>query len=65
MKLYRVREAARVAECPYTEYRLRLLIAAGKCPGVMVGNRFMIDLESLIEQTRKEALSAVKQRETV
>ena len=60
MKLYRVRECAAQPECPYTEYRLRLLIAAGKCPGLMIGNRFMIDLDSLIEQTRAEALANVR-----
>ena len=60
MRLYRVREAAQAADCPFTEYRLRLMIAAGRCPGVMVGNRFMIDLDALIAQTKEESRAAVK-----
>lgn len=63
MKLKTVREAARMPECPFSERWLRHLIAAGKCPGVRVGNRFMIDLELLQEWVRREALREVQDAE--
>lgn len=59
-KLLRVREAAADPRCPYSEYRLRLLIAQRECPGVRVGNRFMVDLDALEEITRQAALKNCK-----
>lgn len=59
-KLYRVREAAADPRCPFSEYRLRLLIAQARCPGVRVGNRFLIDLDALEEITRQEAVRNLK-----
>ena len=32
------------------EYRLRLMVAAGTCPGIKVGNRFLINVTALAEQ---------------
>ena len=59
-KLYRVREAAADPRCPFSEYRLRLLIAQSRCPGVQVVHRFMVVLDALEEITREAAISAVK-----
>lgn len=53
--LYTVRQEARLPDCPFTEHRLRLMIAQGLCPGVRVGNRFMILHDALVEQVRQEA----------
>lgn len=38
-----------------SEYYLRLLVAQGKCPGVFSGNRFLINVDALIEQLDKES----------
>lgn len=59
-KLLRVREAAADPRCPYSEHRLRLLIAQSKCPGIQVGNRFLIDLDALEEITHQAAINSVK-----
>lgn len=32
-----------------SQHYLRQLVAAGKCPGIQVGNRFMVHQEQLIE----------------
>lgn len=32
-----------------SQHNLRQLVAAGKCPGLRVGNRFMVYREQLIE----------------
>lgn len=60
LKLYTVREAAKQPECPFSERHLRRLISKGHCPGVRIGNRFMIELETLDEWVRKEALKEVE-----
>ena len=59
MKLYTVNQEAKREDCPFGAYRLRLLIAQGKCPGVRIGNRFMIDHDALVEQVRTESLRNV------
>lgn len=60
--LYTVRQEAQLPDCPFTEHRLRLMIAQGTCPGVRVGNRFMVLHDALVEQVRQEA--QVKRRES-
>lgn len=31
-------------------HRIRLMVAAGTCPGIKVGNRFMVNVTALAEQ---------------
>ena len=38
-----------------TEHRLRLMVAAGTCPGIRVGNRFLINTEALAEMLDAES----------
>lgn len=42
-----------------TENYIRLLVAAGRCPGIRVGNRFMVNVEALAEQLDKESREVV------
>lgn len=42
-----IREIA--AEGIISQHFLRQLVAAGKCPGIRVGNRFLVHREQLIE----------------
>ena len=48
-----IRQTAAMGILP--EYRLRLMVAAGECPGFMSGNRFMVNVDMLSEKL--EALS--------
>ena len=59
--LFTVRQETKKPDCPYTEHRLRLLIAQGRCPGVRVGNRYMINHDQLLEQVRAESMAQVTQ----
>jgi len=43
-----------------TEHYLRQLVAQGRCPGIRTGNRFMINVEALIEQLEAESKKAVR-----
>lgn len=38
-----------------SEHYLRLLVAQGKCPGVFSGNRFLVNVDALIEQLDAES----------
>lgn len=38
-----------------SEHYIRLLVAQGKCPGVYSGNRFLVNVDALIEQLDKES----------
>ena len=42
-----------------TEYYIRLMVAEGRCPGIRVGNRFMVNVEALAEQLDKESREVV------
>lgn len=42
-----------------SEHRLRLMVAAGECPGIQTGNRFLINLDALTEQLDRQSRSAV------
>ena len=59
--LFTVNQEAKKEDCPYTPHRLRLMIAQGRCPGVRVGNRFMINHDLLLEQIRAESMAQVTQ----
>ena len=56
-KLYTVREEARRPDCPFTEYRLRRMIAAGTCPGVRIGNRFLVNHQVLVSLANADSVS--------
>lgn len=43
-----------------TEYRLRLLVAAGACPGIQMGNKFMVNFEALVEKLEKESRAGLQ-----
>lgn len=38
-----------------SEHHLRLLVANGECPGIRVGNRFLVNLEALTEKLENES----------
>ncbi len=59
-----VRTEARDPECPYTEHRLRLMIAQGTCPGVQVGNRFLINHDALVAQVNAQSIANAGGAET-
>lgn len=43
-----------------SEHRLRLMQKQGLLPGIQAGNRFLINVEALIEMLDNESRSAVK-----
>ena len=43
-----------------TEHRLRLMVAQGLCPGIRVGNRFLVNVDALVEQLQRESLEGVR-----
>ena len=46
-----------------SEHRLRLLVAAGECPGIKAGNRFLVDVEELEKKLRELSMQAVRKEE--
>ena len=38
-----------------TEHYLRLLVAENRCPGIRTGNRFLVNVEALVEQLERES----------
>lgn len=55
-----IRQEAQRPECPFTQFRLRQLIAQGKIPGFRVGNRFLINHELLMQMTTEMSLANIK-----
>lgn len=45
-----------------SEHRLRLMVAAGTCPGIKTGNRFLINVSALVEMLDEESRKAVEVR---
>ena len=43
-----------------SEHRLRLMVAAGTCPGIQTGNRFMVNVGALEELLDTMSRQAVK-----
>ncbi len=41
-----------------TEFRLRIMQKAGKLPGIQVGNRFLVNVDQLVEQLERESRAA-------
>lgn len=42
-----------------SEHRLRLMVAAGTCPGIRTGNRFLVNVDALAELLDEESRRAV------
>ena len=38
-----------------SEHRLRLMVAAGTCPGIRTGNRFLVNVDALSEKLDRES----------
>lgn len=53
-----IRQTAATGILP--EHRLRLLVAEGKCPGIQTGNRFMVNVDALIEALDTQSKEAVR-----
>ena len=45
-----------------TEHRLRLMVAQGGCPGIRTGNRFLVNVDALVELLDKQSREGVKQQ---
>ena len=43
-----------------TEYRIRLMVAQGICPGIRTGNRFLVNVDALVEWLDKQSREEVK-----
>lgn len=43
-----IRQTAATGILP--EHRIRLMVAAGTCPGIKTGNRFLVNVTALAEQ---------------
>lgn len=52
-KFLTIRQAA--ATGILTEHRLRLMEKAGQLPGIRTGNRFLINLDALVEKLERES----------
>ncbi len=48
-----IRQTAATGILP--EHRLRLMVAAGTCPGIRTGNRFLINISALAEMLDAES----------
>lgn len=53
-----IRQTATLGMLP--EYRLRLMVAQGTCPGIRVGSRFLINVDALAEQLDRESRENAK-----
>ena len=38
-----------------SEHRIRLMVAAGQCPGIRTGNRFLVNVSALAEMLDAES----------
>lgn len=38
-----------------SEHRIRLMVAAGQCPGIKTGNRFLVNISALAEMLDAES----------
>ncbi len=45
-----------------SEHRLRIMVAAGQCPGFKTGNRFLVHVDALVEQLEAESRKEVKEK---
>lgn len=61
MRFKSIRETAK--EGIISEHHLRLMVAQKRCPGIYTGNRFMVNVDALIEQLDGESRKEVKEAE--
>lgn len=52
-KFKTIRQTSHMGILP--EYRIRRLVSEGKCPGILSGNRFMVNVEALSEMLEKDS----------
>ena len=45
-----------------TEHRIRLMVAQGLCPGIRTGNRFLVNVNALVELLDKQSREEVKEQ---
>lgn len=48
-----IRQTAATGLLP--EHRIRILVAKGRCPGIMSGNRFLVNVAALAEMLDAES----------
>lgn len=53
-----IRQTAKQEVVP--EGLIRRLVAQGKCPGIYSGNRFLVNVEALMEQLDKQSRETVQ-----
>lgn len=53
-----IRQTAAMGVLP--EHRLRILVAQKDCPGFYSGNRFLVNVDLLIEQLNRRSTEAVQ-----
>lgn len=46
-----------------SQYRLRILVANGQCPGIYAGNRFLVNVTALSEMLEAQSKKAVNMYE--
>lgn len=46
-----------------SQYRLRILVANGQCPGIYAGNRFLVNVKALSEMLEAQSKKAVNMYE--
>lgn len=56
-----IRQVAALGVLP--EFRLRCMQKQGTLPGIQAGNRFLVNVEQLVEQLETESRKAVKRSE--
>ena len=58
MKFLTIRQTAAMGVL--SEHRIRLMVAQDQCPGIYVGNRFMVNFDALLEQLDKASRGTVE-----
>ena len=44
-----------------SEHHLRQMVARGECPGIRTGNRFLVNLDALVQLLDQQSRKEVKQ----
>lgn len=44
-----------------SEHRLRILVAEGRCPGILTGNRFLVNIDALAEKLDRESRANLRE----
>lgn len=53
-----IRQASRKIDFP--ENRIRAMVKQGVCPGIYSGNRFLVNVDALVELLENQSREAVK-----